>query len=43
VTLTDSLAQQSRAQYEDKTTGTVFTAEGEPKGGDLEAALEQAQ
>ncbi len=43
VTLTDSLAKQSRAQYEDKTTGTAFTAEGEPKGGDLEAALEQAQ
>jgi phosphate transport system substrate-binding protein len=43
VTLTDSLAQQSRAQYEDQTTGTVFTEEGEPKGGDLEAALKQAQ
>lgn len=43
VTLTDSLAQESRAQYEDRTTGTVFTAEGEPKGGDLEAALQQAQ
>ncbi|QIN85054.1 phosphate ABC transporter substrate-binding protein PstS family protein [Rubrobacter tropicus] len=43
VTLPDSLAQESRAQYEDRTTGTVFTEEGEPKGGDLQAALEQAQ
>jgi phosphate transport system substrate-binding protein len=43
VTLTSSLEQESRAQYEDRTTGTVFNAEGEPKGGDLEAALEQAQ
>jgi phosphate transport system substrate-binding protein len=43
VPLTDSLAQESRAQYEDRTTGTVFNAEGEPKGGDLETALQQAQ
>ncbi len=43
VTLPASLAQESRAQYEDRTTGTVFTEEGEPKGGDLEAALKQSQ
>ncbi len=43
VTLPDSLAQEARAQYEDRTTGTVFNAEGEPKGGDLETALQQAQ
>ena len=43
VTLPAGLAQESRAQYEDRTTGTVFPAEGEPKGGDLEAALEQSQ
>jgi phosphate transport system substrate-binding protein len=43
VTLPDSLAQESRAQYEDRTTGTVFTAEGEPKGGDLETALKQSK
>ncbi len=43
VTLPSSLAQQSRAQYEDRTTGTVFTEEGDPKGGDLEAALKQSQ
>ncbi len=43
VTLPGSLSQESRAQYEDRTTGTVFTEEGEPKGGDLEAALEQSQ
>ncbi len=43
VTLPDSLAQESRTQYEDQTTGTVFNAEGEPKGGDLETALQQSQ
>ena len=43
VTLPSSLAQESRAQYEDRTTGTVFTEEGEPKGGNLEAALKQSQ
>ena len=43
VTLPGSLAQESRAQYENRTTGTVFNAEGEPKGGDLETALQQSQ
>lgn len=43
VTLPGSLSDESRAQYEDQTTGTVFTEEGAPKGGDLEAALKQAQ
>ena len=43
VTLPDSLAQESQAQYEDRTTGTVFTEDGEPKGGDLETALKQSQ
>ena len=43
VTLPGSLADESRAQYQDRTTGTVFTEAGEPKGGDLEAALKQAQ
>ena len=43
VTLPSSLSQESRAQYEDRTTGTAFTEEGEPKGGDLEAALKQSQ
>ncbi|MGH3146923.1 MAG: phosphate-binding protein, partial [Rubrobacter sp.] len=43
VTLPSSLSDESRAQYEDRTTGTVFTEEGEPKGGDLETALQQAQ
>jgi phosphate transport system substrate-binding protein len=43
VTLPDSLSQESRAQYEDRTTGTVFTEEGEPKGGDLDAALKQSK
>src|ERR671916_118257 len=43
VTLPSSLSQESRTQYEDRTTGTVFTEEGEPKGGDLEAALKQSK
>ena len=43
VTLPSGLADESRAQYEDRTTGTLFTAEGEPKGGDLETALKQSQ
>jgi phosphate transport system substrate-binding protein len=43
VTLPSRLEQEARAQYEDRTTGTVFNAEGEPKGGDLETALQQSQ
>jgi phosphate transport system substrate-binding protein len=43
VTLPSSMDQEARAQYEDRTTGTVFNAEGEPKGGDLETALKQSQ
>jgi phosphate transport system substrate-binding protein len=43
VTLPSSLEQESRKQWEDRTTGTVFTDEGEPKGGDLETALKQSQ
>jgi phosphate transport system substrate-binding protein len=43
VTLPNSLAQEARTQYEDRTTGTVFNAEGEPKGGDLETALRQSK
>ena len=41
VTMPSSLEQASRQHYEDGTTGTVFNAEGEPKGGDLETALQQ--
>jgi phosphate transport system substrate-binding protein len=43
VTMPASLEKESRVQYEDRTTGTVFNADGEPKGGDLEAALQQSQ
>jgi phosphate transport system substrate-binding protein len=43
VPVPDSLAQEARAQFEDRTTGTVYTAGGEPKGGDLETALQQSQ
>jgi phosphate transport system substrate-binding protein len=43
VTMPASLEKESRAQYEDRTKGTVYTEEGEPKGGDLETALQQSQ
>jgi phosphate transport system substrate-binding protein len=43
VTIPASLEKESRAQYEDRTAGTVFDAEGEPKGGDLETALQRSQ
>jgi phosphate transport system substrate-binding protein len=43
VTMPASLEEESRAQYEDRTTGSVFTEEGGPKGGDLEAAIERSQ
>ncbi len=43
VTLHSNLEQEARAQYEDRTTGTVFNAEGKPRGGDLEAALRQSR
>jgi phosphate transport system substrate-binding protein len=42
VTMPASLEKESRAQYEDRTAGTVFDAEGEPKGGDLETALQKS-
>jgi hypothetical protein len=41
--LPNSLEQASRAQYEDRTTGTVFNEDGQPQGGDLETALEQSK
>jgi phosphate transport system substrate-binding protein len=43
VTIPASLEKESRAQYEDRTAGTVFDENGEPKGGDLEKALQQSQ
>ncbi len=43
VTLPSSLEQESRKQWEDRTTGTIFNEEGEPKGDDLESALKQSQ
>jgi phosphate transport system substrate-binding protein len=43
VTLHGKLEQEARAQYEDRTAGTVFNAEGEPKGGDLEVALQKSR
>jgi phosphate transport system substrate-binding protein len=43
VTMPDSLEKEAYAQFEDRTTGTVFNADGKPKGGDLETALKQSQ
>jgi phosphate transport system substrate-binding protein len=43
VTMPASLEEEARVQYEDRTTGTVFDKDGEPKGGDLETALKQSQ
>src|ERR671919_1217517 len=43
VTMPASLEEEARAQWEDRTTGTVFDKDGEPKGGDLETALKQSQ
>jgi phosphate transport system substrate-binding protein len=43
VTMPDSLEKEAYEQFEDRTTGTVFNADGEPKGGDLETALKQSQ
>ena len=43
VTLPASLEDEARAHYEDRTTGTVYNKDGEPKGGDLETALKQSQ
>ena len=43
VTMPASLEEEARAQWEDRTTGTVFDKDGEPKGGDLETALEQSR
>ena len=43
VTIPSSLEQEARVQYEDRTAGTVFNAQGEPRGGDLEAALQRSQ
>jgi phosphate transport system substrate-binding protein len=43
VTIPASLEEESRAQYEDRTTGTVYNAEGEPKNGDLQKSLKQSQ
>ena len=43
VTIPASLEKESRAQYEDRTAGTVFDANGEPKDGDLKTALQRSQ
>ena len=43
VTMPASLEKESRAQYEDRSTGTVFDENGEPKNGDLQKSLKQSQ
>jgi phosphate transport system substrate-binding protein len=43
VTMPSSLEKESKAQWEDRTTGTVFDENGEPKNGDLQKSLKQSQ
>ena len=43
VTLPSDLEAESRKQWEDRTTGTAFDADGQPKGGSIEAAYKQLQ
>ena len=43
VTLPSGIEEASRQQWEDRTTGTIFDDNGQPKGGDLQSALEQSQ
>jgi phosphate transport system substrate-binding protein len=43
VTLPSGIEEASRQQWEDRTTGTIFDENGQPKGGDLQAALQQSQ
>ena len=43
VTMPESLAEEARKQYEDRTTGTVYNENGELPGGDLESALQKSQ
>ncbi len=43
VTMPASLEKESMAQWEDRTTGTVYNADGEPKNGDLQTSLKQSQ
>lgn len=42
VTLPSDIENASRQRWEDRTTGTVFDKNGQPKGGDLQTALEQS-
>lgn len=43
VTLPSSLEAEARKQFEDRTTGTAFNADGQPKGGSIEAAYKKLQ
>jgi phosphate transport system substrate-binding protein len=43
VTLPESLEREAYKHWEDRTTGTVMHAQGQPKGGSLQTALEQSQ
>jgi phosphate transport system substrate-binding protein len=43
VTLPSGIEEASRQQWEDRTTGTIFDENGQPKGGDLQTALQQSQ
>ncbi len=43
VPLPDSTKDEVRKQFEDRTTGTMYTENGELRGGDLESALQRSQ
>ncbi|MGH3085800.1 MAG: PstS family phosphate ABC transporter substrate-binding protein [Rubrobacteraceae bacterium] len=43
VALPGATYDEARAQFEDRTTGTIYTEDGELPGGDLESALQESQ
>jgi phosphate transport system substrate-binding protein len=43
VTLPESTEEETRAQLQDRTTGTIYTGQGELPGGDIESALKQSK
>jgi phosphate transport system substrate-binding protein len=43
VTLPSGIEDAARQRWEDRTTGTVFDENGQPKGGSLQTALEQSR
>lgn len=42
VPLPDSTIEETRTQFEERTTGTIYNEEGELPGGDIESALQES-